>query len=103
MTALSSTSMSPNRLLGTRTRGTVSAQEVHQGGLDDVRRRLERRLVGGLLGAEVDHRLGDVYVLGLRELSGRRLLDLAEAAERRVEPVRARAVDRADGQERLEV
>src|SRR3954451_4617071 len=94
ITAASSTSRSPKRLLCTRTCGKVSAQEVHQRRLHDVRRGLERRLVGGLLGAEVDHRLGDVDVLGLGELARRRLLEVAEAGERRVEAVGARAVER---------
>src|SRR3954470_18289263 len=103
ITVSSGVSISPNRLVWNRTPRKVSAQEVHQRALHDVRARLERRLVGGLLGAEVDHRLGDVDVLGVGELLARGLLELPEPRLRGVEAVGARAVEGADAEEVVEV
>src|SRR5215210_7410253 len=101
MTAESSTSTRPKRVLSKQKgMGTVSlvsglAQEVHERRLDDARPGLERGLVGGLLGVELDQRLRDVDVLGLRELGEHAALQLGEAAERPLEAVLARAVERA--------
>src|SRR5687768_3741151 len=106
MTASASISREPKRELskvtdmGTGSPSRVrSSEEVHEGGLDDARSSLQRRLVGGLLRVELDQHLGDVGVLRLGQLRERRLLDLGQAAQGRVETVLARAVEGAHAEQ----
>src|SRR4051812_33012832 len=101
MTASASTSTVPKRVLWKVTMDMEgsslwigSAEEVQEGGLQDVGPHLEGGLVGGLLRVELDQRLRDVSVLRVGELRDRGLLDLRHAAQRRVEPVLAGAVER---------
>src|SRR5215213_4793992 len=72
-------------------------EEVQERLLNDVRARMERRLVHGLLHREVDRGLRHVGVLDVREQLGERLLYLLEPAVGRLEPVGRRA----DGGARL--
>src|SRR5690349_5940407 len=72
---------------GTDGYGVGLLQEVHERALDEARSGAQRRLEGGLLRVEVDEGLGDVGVLGVRELLRRRLLELAQPRDGRVQAV----------------
>src|ERR1700754_5248588 len=67
-------------------------EEIHERRLHDVRAGPQRGLVGRALRVEVDHRLGDVGVLGVRELLGHGALDLVQTRGRGLEAVGHRAV-----------
>src|SRR5690349_6706071 len=65
--------------------GSGLLEEVHERALDDRGPRPQRRLVGRALRVEVHHGLREVGVLGVRELLGRRRLQVLQAAHGRSE------------------
>src|ERR1700754_265020 len=78
-------------------------EEIHERRLHDVRAGPQRGLVGGVLRVEVDQGLGEVGVLGVRELFGDGEADVVQARARGVEPVRLGAVARLRRHELVEV
>src|SRR3954454_22879934 len=90
----SGTSMAPKRVLSMFTGICLLLlalpEEVQERLLNDVRAGLKCRLVDRLLHREVRVRLRHVRVLDVRQDLRERLLDLLQAAVRRLEPVGGR-------------